>query len=222
VAKGKPKRQRPEHDPAPANDAAVVQRLFASLAADDPEVVRAVLRDNPALAETVLGSEALRRTLQAVADDVWPAGPVLPAESGADDRHPAATDVSLVREGDDEPTGLLTELTRELSPQRAEELYRKVAPLLVYELLRKLDENAQVGTVQRVVDHLCSPGVQEHLRACTHVRDGILEELAEVLCRTGVCAELDRAGVQRVMERCGVMGELLTLVRCIRLMQAAG
>lgn len=206
MAKGSGNQRRPE------DDRASVQRLFATLAGEDPDTVRAVLRDNPALAEAVLGSAELQRLLRAVAAE--PASPLAgsPAPQVDPPRFPAYA----------EPQGIFTELTRELSPERAEQLFRKIAPLVVYELLRALDQNTNIGTVQQVVDHLCSPAVQDRLRACAHVRDGILDELAAVLRDAGLRTAIDRAGIQALMEDCGAAGELKTLVNCIRFTQAAG
>jgi hypothetical protein len=58
-----------------------------------------------------------------------------------------------------ETPGVFTDLTRELPPAQARVLFEKIAPLLAYELLRALDQNANVGTVQRVADHLVDPAV---------------------------------------------------------------
>lgn len=213
MAKGNRKQPRGE------DERAAVKKLFGWLASEDPAAVRAVLRDNPELAEAVMDSSDLQQLVQHVAAELPPAE--LDGPSG---RPPAlvAFEAEAAVPPDAAPPGIFTELTRALSPERAAQLYRKVVPLVVYELLRALDQNANVATVQQVVDHLSSRAVQERLRAAAHVRDGILDELAFVLRDAGVRAALSREDVQRIIEECGVLGELMTLVRCIRLSQAAG
>jgi ABC-type Fe3+ transport system substrate-binding protein len=97
--------------------------------------------------------------------------------------------------------------------------------LLVYELLRAVDNSANIATVQRIVDHLCSGEVQAKLRGCPHVRDGILDEISTVLASAGitdarVSGTLNRDEVLAIMSDCGVTGELMTLVNCVRLLKA--
>jgi len=206
------------------DERAVVRTIFEAVAGEDPETVRAVLRENAALAEAVLGRDELVALMRTLFDEDGDATirawftEALPREAAASAAMPSGN----IPEHADEAPGLFTELTRELSPERAEQLYRKVVPLLVYELLRTLDRSANVALVQQIVEHLCSREVQDRLRGCVHVRDGILDELCVVLRDRGVRGVLNRDDVLRVMEACGITGELMTLVNCIRLIRAAG
>jgi hypothetical protein len=192
-----------DNDPnqSPSNDIYEFGKMMDQVAAADPNAARELLRENPALAAVALSDAALMQGM---------------AQAFATDE--AAADARLTQES--EAPGLFTELTRTLTPNHAEALYRKIAPLMVYELLRTLDRSADVGTVQRMVDHLCSSDVQGRLRACEHVRDGILDEIATVLRDAGVRDALDRDAVTQIMADCGVLGELATLENCVRLMRA--
>lgn len=184
-------------------DAAALRALLDAVAAEDGKLARELLRENPALADAALHDDDLAALLRAAI-----------IEDGA-----VAVPSPAIANTTDDP-GLFTELTRELAPERAEALFRKIVPLVVYELLRTLDKSSNVATVQQIVDHLCSPPVQKRLRACEHVRDGILDELSTVLQDAGVRDALDRDAVHAIMVDCGVTSELMTLVNCIRLLQA--
>ena len=204
-------------------DSTSLRALFDAIAAEDGDLARALLGANPALADEVLSDADLGAMLR---DVLAGEGSALEEPNGAqpairaaqDTSDSALTPVSPASATDD--PGLFTELTRELAPERAAALYRKIVPLLVYELLRTLDQSANVATVQRIVDHLCSPAVQTRLRQCAHVRDGILDELCALLHDTGLRDALDREAVLAIMADCGVTGELMTLVNCIQLIQA--
>jgi hypothetical protein len=191
-----------DNDPkqSDASDIRALGQLMDHVAAADLAVAREMLRENPTLADAVLSDAALKQSLAVVLHDLQ-----------AD----ATTQQATIKEA----PGVFTELTRTLTPEHAEALYRKITPLLVYELLRTLDRSADIGTVQRIVDRLCSRAVQDRLRSCAHVRDGILDEIAAVLCDVGLRETLDRQAVQEVMADCGVLGELSTLENCVRLMR---
>jgi hypothetical protein len=59
------------------------------------------------------------------------------------------------------------------------------------------------------------------LRAADHIRDAILDELIAVLRADGVALpaaiNLDRESVFGILQSCGAVTELMTLVNCIRI-----
>lgn len=117
----------------------------------------------------------------------------------------------------DESTGILTSVTRKIAPERALELYREIAPGFVYQVLERLNQSASLGVVRELVDHLCSEEVQARLRACRHVRDGILDELRTVLGRSEIHQEISLANLQSLLEKSGAMNNLIALENCIKL-----
>ncbi len=117
----------------------------------------------------------------------------------------------------DETTGVLTSMTRQLSPEKALELYRKIAPLFVYEILNRLNESTSLRVVNQLVEHLCSADVQQHLSACAHVGSGILEEFRTVLGRSEIRQEVSPEELQRLLEESGALNDLIAMENCIKL-----
>lgn len=120
----------------------------------------------------------------------------------------------------EESTGVLTSMTRHLSPEKALELYRKIAPLFVYEILNRLNESASLRVVNQLVEHLCSAEVQQRLRGCAHVRSGILEEFRTVLGRSEIRQEVSPEELQRLLEESGALNDLIAMENCIKLTAA--
>jgi hypothetical protein len=116
-----------------------------------------------------------------------------------------------------EPSGILTSLTRQLAPEKAMLLYRKIAPVFVFQILNKLNESASLRDVHRFVDHLCNETVLARLAACEHVRDGILDELRAVMGSSDIRLELSREDLQQILVECGAMQDLVAMENCIRL-----
>jgi hypothetical protein len=124
------------------------------------------------------------------------------------------------QDADSEPAGILTSMTRQLSPERAIELYRKITPVFVYQVLDRLYQSASLRVVHEIVEHLCSDEVQARLRACEHVRDGILDEFCTVLGQSEIRQQLSREDLQHLLEECGAANDLLAMENCIRLASA--
>ena len=116
-----------------------------------------------------------------------------------------------------EPPGILTSVTRQLPPEKAIELYRKITPVFVYQVLSRLDESTSLRVVHEIVDHLCSEPVQQRLQSCEHVRDGILEELRLVLGRSDIDRQITRETLHDVLEESGATNDLMAMENCIRL-----
>ena len=117
----------------------------------------------------------------------------------------------------DTSPGILTSMTRKLPPERAIELYRKITPIVVHQLLSRFNPSAELGVVQRAVDHLCSKEVHLRLCACEHARDGILHELSAVLGRRELLQKVSREDLRAVLEQCGAMDDLIAMENCIKL-----
>lgn len=111
--------------------------------------------------------------------------------------------------------GTLTRFTKQLTGEEALELYRQITPRLVLALLVHLDEHADVRLVNRVVDHLCSPDVQDRMRRQRHVRDGIVDELRTALKDSRRDVDVSRDALLTVLEDTGVMKNLFAMEACL-------
>ena len=213
---------KPIEDPLSPDQKKFLSTLLDELAEDDSPAHDALLKANPVLVEHCGQSDIIRERIRAVlvgqeATTLWREQERLIEQanaSAAQRRARTAPASSLGRV--QEPAGILTSMTRKLPPDRAIELYRKIAPTVVHQLLNELYPSANLAVVQRFVDHLCSADVQVRLRACDHVRDGILHELCMVLGQPDIRQEVDREDLQRVLEECGAMDGLIAMENCIR------
>ncbi len=122
---------------------------------------------------------------------------------------------------DQEPAGLLTRVTRQLTVEEARELFRVTAPHLVLGILEHLDRSANVATVNRIAEHLCRADVQGRLRNGKHVRDKIVGELCHVLGDSGIRQILDRHKLLEIIEKSGVMNSLTAMEACCLRIEAA-
>jgi len=109
--------------------------------------------------------------------------------------------------------GTLTDLTRRLSPTEARGLYTEIAPALVVSVLSYLGRAVDVRVVSRAVDHLCCSEVQDRLRRLSHVREGIIDELAVSLCDSSIRA--NRESLMDAIEACGAVHRLHALEACL-------
>jgi hypothetical protein len=132
--------------------------------------------------------------------------------------HRAAADRTAPQAAPEETEGILTSLTRHLPPEKAVALYHKIAPAFVYQLLKRLNESASLRVAHQLVDHLCSEGVQQRLRVCAHVRNGILDECRAVLGQSEIRQEISREELQHLLVECGAMHDLIAMENCITLM----
>jgi hypothetical protein len=192
-------------------------RLLDDLAAQDPAAHEALLAADPGIIECAAGAEVRWERLRAAL--TGQAGVQLSAEQArviADTAQAWAQRRPVV----EEQTGVLTSLTRHLPPHKAVQLYRKIAPVFVYQVLGRVNESASIRVVNQIVDHLCSDEVQQRLRTRAHVRQGILDEFRAVLGRSDLHQELSLADLERVLEECGAMNDLLAMENCIRLTAA--
>ena len=197
--------------------------LLDELAEHDRAAHDALLKANPDWAEHYGESGDLRERIRAVL--TGQAGiPMSPAQERLIERTKASWDRCRADSGrsasgaaPDEPTGILTSVTRQVPPERALELYRKITPGFVYQVLSRLNESASLRAVQQVVEHLCGEEVQARLRACRHVRDGIIDELRTVLSRSEIRQEMSRDDLQHLLEESGAMSDLVAMENCIKL-----
>lgn len=206
--------------------------LCDELARSDPSAHAALLEACPELLDETLRSQSLGATIRNVLRLalVAPSNPSVPgaraavratAAAWSTRRDPQAEPVS----SGTEPPGVLTSLTRQLTPERAMDLYRKIAPMLVYQLLHALDARANLSVMHTVVHRLCGDAVQRRLRAAEHVRDVLLEELADSLSASGALdgsRGIGRADVEEALRASGATARLAAMENCIRLAARAG
>jgi len=120
-----------------------------------------------------------------------------------------------------EQAGILTRVTKQLTPKEACELFREIAPRLVLGILEHLDQSVNVGTARRIADHMCQADVQNRLRNGEHVRDKIVDELCRILNGSDIKQRLDRKTLLGIIERSGVMKDLITMEACCQRIGAA-
>jgi hypothetical protein len=200
-----------------------LSKLLERLAEEDRAAHDALVEANPELVELCGMPRPLRERIRAALTARAGGAPAREQERlleharvrSAAYRAGAAQAAS--RGASDTSPGILTSMTRKLPPERAIELYRKITPIVVHQLLGRFNPSAKLGVVQRAVDHLCSEEVHRRLCACEHVRDGILQELANVLDRRELLQEVSREDLRAVLEQCGAMDDLIAMENCIKL-----
>ena len=117
--------------------------------------------------------------------------------------------------------GILTRLTKQLTPQEALELYREISPRLVLSILGYLDRSANVATVRQITDHLCRADVLARLRNGEHTRDKLTDELRVALDDSGIKQPLNRKTLLEILETSGVMKDLVAMEACLQRIEAA-
>ena len=213
----------PERKPLSAEEQRFFTELLDNLADRDPTASEQVVGADPDVVEHYGEADRLRSRIRAAlagqADQ-----PFAPHHEQLVKDIEAAlaaqrADAVRAAPGDtpEEPPGILTSVTRHLPPEKAIDLYRKITPVFVYQVLSKLDESASLRDVHRIVDHLCSEPVQQRLQTCEHARDGILEEFRAVLGRSDVHQKITREMLQRVLTESGAMNDLMAMENCIKL-----
>lgn len=209
-----------------ADERKFLSGFLDELEREDPAAAAALLESNPQWVEYWGASGDLRGR-------VWAAltgqsgTPLSPEQKRLIERTRASRpeyDVGSKRTMPDgvseEPAGILTSLMRRVPPEKAIELYRKITPVFVYQVLTRLNESASLRTVNRIVEHLCGDEAQLRLRECEHVRDGILDEFRSVLGRSEIGHEISREDLQRLLEECGALNDLIVMENCIKLAAA--
>ncbi|UCG31582.1 MAG: hypothetical protein JSU68_07930 [Phycisphaerales bacterium] len=212
-----------ERKPLSADEQRFLTELLDNLADPDPTATEQVIGADPDAVEYYGEADRLRSRIRAALTGEAEQ-PLAPHQEQVVKDIEAAlaaqrTDAVRAAPGDplEEPPGILTSVTRHLPPEKAIELYRKITPVFVYQVLSKLDESASLRDVHRIVDHLCSEPVQQRLQTCEHARDGILEEFREVLGRSDVHKKITREMLQRVLAESGAMNDLMAMENCIKL-----
>lgn len=210
-------------------DAAFLRSLFESLSAEDPDVFDELMMSNPKLAEEFHRSspefarlhEALSQVADAEHDD--PAFTKIVAQ--IKERLGAAEQLQLTAQAagqgagssSDELSGILTNVTRQLSVEQAKQLFEKLSPMLVYTTLKHLDCNCPLDEVERIASRLCEEPIQARLRGADHARDALIDELSLALEWEGLSDLLDRARMTQVLEESGAMVDLVAMANCITL-----
>jgi FixJ family two-component response regulator len=111
--------------------------------------------------------------------------------------------------------GVLTRMTRRLTPDEAANLFREIMPRMILEILAEVDQSATVESITRMAEHFARPDVMVRIRAHAHVRDGILTELVTCFQAAGVKVPVDRSSVLSAVERSGALHRLRVLEACL-------
>lgn len=206
-------------------DATFLRALLESLNAEDPAVFDELMMSNPQLADEFHRSSPEISRLHEAFSHV----------SGAQDDDPAFEKiVAQIKErleiarrspqtalgvgsSADALSGILTDVTRQLSVEQAKQLFQKLSPMLVYTALKHLDRNCSLDEVERIANHLCDETIQARLRTADHVRDALVDELSFALEWEGLNDRLDRDQMTRVLEESGAMVDLVAMANCITL-----
>jgi hypothetical protein len=213
----------PERKPLSADEQRFLTELLDNLVDLDPAAPERLIDADPEMVEHYGQPDRLRSRIRAAlaGEAIRPLTPheehlVRDIEAALAARR-AEADRAARGEAPEEPPGILTSVTRHLPPEKAIELYRKITPVFVYQVLSKLDESTSLRDVHRIVDHLCSEPVQHRLQTCEHARDGILEEFCVVLGLSDVPKKITREILQRVLDESGAMNDLMAMENCIKL-----
>jgi hypothetical protein len=205
----------------PDAEQVALHAILEALAASDEAVLARLTAENPDLVEVHLVPPDLRDQIrQALTAEGDPAFARLTERTRRrleDLRAVPSTAAELADK--DTPVSPLTYTTGQLTPEQAHALYRKISPLVVFEIMRTLDRSANVAIVQEIADRICSDEVLTRLRACRHVRDGIIDELCRYFGESGIRAVLDRERLLEIMEECGALNDVTTMANCIRMSQ---
>lgn len=110
---------------------------------------------------------------------------------------------------------VLIRITKQLTSKQAQEFYRDILPPLILNVLEHLDRNADVATVRRIIDHMSQRKVQSRLRIYEHVRDGIVDELCDILKGTRIKQNLHREMLLKIIEEGGVVNNLDAVEACL-------
>ena len=217
------KAPRSEGKPSTADERRFLSDLLNGLAEEDQAAHDALVQANPDLVEDYGETDDLRGRLRVVLTGQT-GTPLSPEQRSLAERTKAALAEYRAEAGRtvpsgaaDEAPGILTSMTRQLPPEKAVELYRKITPTFVYEVLNRLNESASLRVVHQLVDHLCSEEVQRRLRGCEHVRDGILDEFCTVLGQSDIRPDISREELQGVLDDSGAMNDLIAMENCIKL-----
>lgn len=215
--------RRPEKKSLTADEQGFIAALLDGLSNQDPVAYEALLKSNPTLFEQSVEAQRLRERIRAALVD-RSSQPLSPVEQRLVERtrallaeHRAVAAREAGSTGSDEPIGILTSLTRMLAPDQAMDLYRKITPVLVHQVLNIIYPTVNLGVVRQLVDHLCSAEVYARLLTFEHVRDAILHELGAELGRSESCQQITREDLQEVIEQSGLMGDLVAMENCIKL-----
>ena len=214
-------RTGPDRENVTPSERQFLSSLLDDLAETDPAMHEMLVETNPDLLD--LGDlqadlrERLRESLLALVSEDTPAD---------QRRFVAQIQARLLRRrmeeeeapaADKDPTGIITSLTRQITPEQALALYHDIAPRLVHEVMSYLGHSANLGTVRRAADHLLAEDVQARLRECEHVRDGILEELQAVLEPGDRSRYPTRSELMELMRRSGAERHLVAMANCLTL-----
>ncbi len=199
-----------------------LERLLELLSREAPAGYRDLIRANPQLRRMASVDEVLARVRAALSgQSELPL--TAPQRAAAEALRRAAARLCGEPEenaSDRGELGVLTSLTRQLSPEKALVLYRKIAPILVYNLLQQLIGSAPLDLVGQVTDRLCGPQAQDRLRCAPHVRDAIVNEVSDAVGCSRIQRRLSRQDVLVLLAASGMMNELLIMENCIKLIHA--
>jgi hypothetical protein len=224
----------------PEDDASYLRKLLETLSVEDPAVFNELVLSNSQLADEFhRANPHYDQIRDALTQDVLSAGVHLPtsvlegSESGDGDlafaKIVAQIKGRLVGEesglrpmtaGSSEssgPAGILTDVTRQLSAEQAQQLFAKLAPMLVYTTLKHMDCDCSFVEVDRIAGHLCSDDVQMKLRSAEHTRDALIDEFSLAFVAQGVKESLNRDQMTRLLEESGAISDLMAMSNCILL-----
>lgn len=111
--------------------------------------------------------------------------------------------------------GVLTRMTKRLTPDEAGSLFKEIMPKLILAILAEVDQTANVEAITRMADHFGRVDVQERIRKFEHVRDGILAELVTSFELEKLKASVTRESLLKAIETSGALHRLRVLESCL-------
>ena len=112
-------------------------------------------------------------------------------------------------------SGSLTSLSKRLTREEAQELYRAILPPFVREVFKVAGGREDESAVRRIVEHMCRKDVQARLRESEHVSDAIADELTLVLNDFRLKPKITKESLQRLIQHARLHSSLLALEGCL-------
>ncbi len=217
------------------DDALYLRKLLETLSVEDPAVFNELMTSNAQLADEFHRADPkIDRLRVALTVDLSVSNSELISDDESDvvvdfdaivaqikDRLAASEHAKLSPSSvSNEPAGILTDVTRQLTADQARQLFAKLAPMLVYTTLRHMNCDSSFAEVDRIADRLCSDDLQERLRSAEHTRDALVDEFALALEKQNVSDRLNRDQMTQLLEESGAMADLMAMSNCITLVKS--
>ncbi len=112
-------------------------------------------------------------------------------------------------------SGFLPDLSKRLSLEEAQGLYRAILPPLVRDVFRAAGGGENECAVQRIVEHMCRTDVQTRIRQGEHVSVALAAELTTVRNDFRLKPRITNESLHQLIQRGRLHSSLLVLEGCL-------